>query len=86
MLKRVNVRSYSVEDFDSLLTIQKEAFPPPFPEELWWTKEHIQAHVESFPNGGLLAEIDGMTAGSATSLRINFGGSYLGRSRRQWFH
>lgn len=71
----VKVRTYSIDDFDKLLLIQKEAFPPPFPEELWWSKDQIEAHVTTFPEGGMLAEVNGEPAGSATSLIIQYDGS-----------
>lgn len=73
-MKNVMVRPYTADDYPALLTIQQEAFPPPFPEELWWQKDHIQSHVDTFPEGGLLAEVDGVPAGSATSLIITFDG------------
>ncbi|WP_017725917.1 GNAT family N-acetyltransferase, partial [Halalkalibacterium ligniniphilum] len=62
------------DDFEGLLAVQKEAFPPPFPEELWWSREQIAAHVETFPEGAMLAEIDGVVVGSATSLIIQYDG------------
>ncbi|TSB44990.1 GNAT family N-acetyltransferase [Alkalicoccobacillus porphyridii] len=74
-MSTITVRPYTLEDYDALLTIQKEAFPPPFPSDLWWTKEQIQSHVETFPQGGLIAEVHGTPAGSATSLLIEFDGS-----------
>ncbi|MBU9724293.1 MULTISPECIES: GNAT family N-acetyltransferase [Bacillaceae] len=72
---KVNVRQYTVEDFEKLLIIQKEAFPPPFPEELWWNVEQIKAHVTTFPEGALLAEVDGVPVGSATSLLTYYDGT-----------
>ncbi|TMW72108.1 GNAT family N-acetyltransferase [Alteribacter natronophilus] len=68
----VYVRRYTADDFESLLQIQKEAFPPPFPEDLWWSKEQIEAHVRTFPEGALIAEIDGEPAGSATGLIVRY--------------
>ncbi|MDT8861898.1 GNAT family N-acetyltransferase [Alkalihalobacillus sp. MEB130] len=73
-MSKVNVRPYKMTDFESLLDVQKEAFPPPFPEDLWWNREQIEAHVTTFPEGALLAEIDGVVVGSATSLLIAFDG------------
>ncbi|WP_026691648.1 GNAT family N-acetyltransferase [Alteribacter aurantiacus] len=70
----ITVRNYTLDDLDALLTIQKEAFPPPFPEELWWNKEQIQAHVDAFAEGAMLAEIGGEPVGSATALMIQFDG------------
>ncbi|MDQ0257413.1 ribosomal protein S18 acetylase RimI-like enzyme [Evansella vedderi] len=75
MQEKVTVRTYTMDDFNKLLTIQKEAFPPPFPEDLWWNREQIQAHVDTFPQGGMIAEYDGAPAGSATSLIIKYDGS-----------
>lgn len=75
MADRISVHPYTLKDFDDLLIIQKEAFPPPFPEELWWSKHHIQAHTETFPQGAMLAKINGKAAGSATSLIVKYDGS-----------
>lgn len=69
------VRTYTMNDFDDLLTIQKESFPPPFPEDLWWKQDHIKAHTEIFPQGGLIAWVGNEPAGSATSLITNLDGS-----------
>ena len=55
----IRVRLYSLDDFDQLLTVQREAFPPPFPEELLWNREQIAAHVATYPEGAMLAEYDG---------------------------
>ncbi|MFL6518029.1 MAG: GNAT family N-acetyltransferase, partial [Bacillus sp. (in: firmicutes)] len=37
----VIIRNYSKVDFDDLIKIQSECFPPPFPSELWWNKEQL---------------------------------------------
>lgn len=68
------VRPYLVNDYEALLQIQREAFPPPFPEELLWSREQIQAHVDTFSAGAMIAEVDGVVAGSATSLIIQYTG------------
>ncbi|PTL37450.1 GNAT family N-acetyltransferase [Alkalicoccus saliphilus] len=64
----IYVRPYTPEDYDELLLIQKEAFPPPFPEDLWWSREHIQSHAEVFPEGAMIAFDGKEPAGSATAL------------------
>ncbi|RFU68193.1 GNAT family N-acetyltransferase [Bacillus sp. V59.32b] len=66
------VRNYTEDDFDELIAIQAECFPPPFPEELWWNREQLQNHVDLFPEGALCIEIDGELAGSLTGLRVDF--------------
>ncbi|MFC4545437.1 GNAT family N-acetyltransferase [Paenactinomyces guangxiensis] len=70
----VRVRTYTLDDFDGLLQVQREAFPPPFPEELLWNREQIAAHVETFPAGAMVAEVDGIITGSATSLIVQYTG------------
>lgn len=67
-LSSIEIRPYTIDDFDDLLLIQQEAFPPPFPEELWWSRAHIEAHTATFPEGGMIAFYKGEPAGSATSL------------------
>ncbi|ANF95427.1 GNAT family N-acetyltransferase [Paenibacillus bovis] len=66
------VRSYTAKDFTRLIEIQAAAFPPPYPSELWWNREQLHEHVHRFPQGALCVEIDGVIAGSMTSLLIDF--------------
>ncbi|MCU6797529.1 GNAT family N-acetyltransferase [Paenibacillus sp. WQ 127069] len=68
---RALIRNYSYEDFDALIHIQQESFPPPFPSELWWNKEQLNEHVSRFPEGALCVEVEGEIVGSMTSLRID---------------
>lgn len=70
----VIVRQYTMDDFEGLIELQRESFPPPFPPELWWKKEQIAAHLETFPLGAMVAESDGSMAGSATALIIKYDG------------
>ncbi|AIQ50193.1 GNAT family N-acetyltransferase [Paenibacillus sp. FSL R7-0331] len=66
------IRNYTAADFGELITIQSEAFPPPYPAELLWNREQLRNHVERFPEGALCAEVNGELAGSVTSLKIHF--------------
>jgi ribosomal protein S18 acetylase RimI-like enzyme len=66
------IRNYTEADFNELIEIQQRAFPPPFPEELWWNKEQLENHLKYFPLGALCVAIDGRIAGSMTSLIVNF--------------
>lgn len=64
------VRNYSQQDFEELISIQKESFPPPFPSELWWNEEQLSNHITFFQEGALCVEIDGKLAGSITGLLV----------------
>lgn len=66
------VRNYRREDYDELIAIQAESFPPPFPPELWWNKEQLENHVTLFLEGALCVEVDGVLAGSMTGLIVEF--------------
>jgi ribosomal protein S18 acetylase RimI-like enzyme len=66
------IRQYRKEDFEGLIQVQQEAFPPPFPSELWWNMEQLSNHVRLFPEGALCIEINGRIAGSMTGLIVNY--------------
>lgn len=66
------IRNYKKSDFPALVRIQKECFPPPFSEELWWNTEQLNNHVNLFPEGALCIEVDGELAGSVTGLLVDF--------------
>ncbi|MDT3415472.1 ribosomal protein S18 acetylase RimI-like enzyme [Brevibacillus aydinogluensis] len=66
------IRNYTPDDFDELIRIQQESFPPPFPSELWWNKEQLTNHVTLFPEGAVCVEVDGVLAGSITGLLVTF--------------
>lgn len=69
---RTVIRRYTELDFDGLIKIQAECFPPPFPPELWWNKEQLSNHVSLFPEGALCVEVDGELAGSMTGLVVAY--------------
>lgn len=66
------IRQYTEEDFAELVTIQSEAFPPPYPAELLWNREQLHNHVTLFPEGALCVEVKGELAGSVTGFKMNF--------------
>lgn len=79
----VHVRPYTLTDFDQLLRIQQECFPPPFPAELWWKREQIASHVAHFPVGALCAVSAGELVGSATCTRLVFDPKHPGHTWAQ---
>ncbi|WP_052487613.1 GNAT family N-acetyltransferase [Gordoniibacillus kamchatkensis] len=67
------IRRYEEADFDDLIRIQRESFPPPTSEKQWWRKDQLRSQIAMFPEGALIAEVDGETAGSMTGFRIDLG-------------
>ncbi|MDX5474085.1 MAG: GNAT family N-acetyltransferase [Bacillaceae bacterium] len=70
--RKTVIRTYTEHDFDNLINIQQECFPPPFPSDLWWNKKQLQNHISLFPHGSLCVEVEGRLAGSITGLLVNF--------------
>lgn len=66
------IRRYEERDFEALIDVQREAFPPPFPSELWWNREQLANHIRLFPEGALCVEAAGEIAGSMTGLLVDF--------------
>jgi ribosomal protein S18 acetylase RimI-like enzyme len=73
----VVMRNYTQADFDQLIQIQSECFPPPFPSELWWNKEQLSNHVTLFPEGAICLEVGGILAGSLTGLCVKFDSNHM---------
>lgn len=69
--RKTLIRKYAEADFTALIDVQRQSFPPPFPEELWWNREQLAEHVARFPQGALCAEVDGRLIGSMTGLIVN---------------
>ena len=68
----VVVRNYTRADFETMIALQAECFPPPFPEDLWWNREQLENHVSLFPEGAVCVEYDGRIIGSLTGLLVKF--------------
>ncbi|MGD6965844.1 GNAT family N-acetyltransferase [Rossellomorea vietnamensis] len=66
------IRTYKHSDFQGLIRIQQESFPPPFPSDLWWSEEQLSNHLALFPEGALCIEVEGEIAGSITGMITNF--------------
>ncbi len=58
------------EHFDGVITLQKEAFPPPFDEDLLWQKGHLESHLDKFPQGQFVAINNGIVVGSCSNTII----------------
>lgn len=69
---RAVVRSYGKKDFDELIRIQREIFPPPFPPDLLWNEEQLTNHITLFPEGALCIEVNGVIAGSMTGQLVDY--------------
>jgi ribosomal protein S18 acetylase RimI-like enzyme len=77
---RTVIRNYEAQDFQSLIRVQEESFPPPFPSDLWWNEKQLSNHVHLFPEGALCMEVNGEIVGSMTTLIVDFDPNHLEHS------
>ncbi|WP_332631060.1 bifunctional GNAT family N-acetyltransferase/carbon-nitrogen hydrolase family protein [Halalkalibacter flavus] len=66
--KKMIIRNIIPDDFDDIIEMSKLCFPNMEP----WEREHLQSHVDIFPEGQFCVEYDGEIIGSCSSLIINF--------------
>lgn len=65
----VQVRQAETRDIAQLVNLQFEVYPPSdFPPVNRWGASHLEAHHAVFPDGQLVAVIDGRVVGSATTM------------------
>lgn len=55
---------------DGVVALQRACFPPPFPTELLWEAEQIEAHLERCPECQFVALADDVVIASASALII----------------
>lgn len=70
-ISKAIIRNYRESDFNSLISIQRECFPPPFPEDLLWNEEQLASHLAHYPEGALCIEVEGELAGSLTGMLLD---------------
>ncbi|GAA0368997.1 GNAT family N-acetyltransferase [Bacillus horti] len=69
--EQIKIRNYNQQDFAAIRQIERECYPPPFPEADLWDDTQLAKHVEIFPEGALCAEYKGQIVGSMTTLIID---------------
>lgn len=61
------IRPMTDADLDSVVELQSEAFPPPFPKEYQWTREPLEGHLRRFPDGQFVGEENGLVVASCSN-------------------
>ena len=59
------------EHISGVVDLQRECFPPPFPEDLLWKANHLSRHLDLFPEGQFVALAGDFVVASASSTRIS---------------
>jgi predicted amidohydrolase/ribosomal protein S18 acetylase RimI-like enzyme len=66
--KPIHLRTMTEADVDRVIGLQLACFPGMRP----WTRQQLLSHLNTFPEGQLVVEVDGKVVGSASSLILDF--------------
>jgi GNAT superfamily N-acetyltransferase len=58
-------------DIAEVVALQSVAFPPPFDPDKLWAARDLEVHLDLFPDGQWIAEIDGKVVGSCSNSLIS---------------
>lgn len=65
--KKIIIRQLKIEDYEDLVAIEHKCFPGMKP----WRRDHIESHLNIFPEGQIVVEINGKLVASSSSLIID---------------
>lgn len=88
----VSLRHARAEDAEELIALNKLCFPTMAEENVVWRKGQLQNHVRLFPEGQIVAELDGKLVGAVATLIVNMGldpyrpHTYAGITDGGYFH
>ncbi|MDA0349534.1 MAG: GNAT family N-acetyltransferase, partial [Verrucomicrobia bacterium] len=69
----VKLRLATTEDIAVLVELNKKSYPVMAEENVVWTRGHLAAHQKVFPEGQIVAELNGIVVGAVASLIVNLG-------------
>jgi len=69
----VHVRPARQEDLPALVKLNLEAYPQMAQDNVVWAEGHLRSHLQIFPEGQLVAILNGRIVGACSSLIINLG-------------
>jgi GNAT superfamily N-acetyltransferase len=60
-------------DIDKLVALNKAAYPTLAEDGVVWSRRHLESHLQIFPEGQGVVEVDGVIAASCSSLIVSLG-------------
>lgn len=66
---RIIARTWTIEDIPAVIECHRAAYPE-YPEEAYYTQRFYEMQFAAFPEGQVLAEIEGKVVGYATSIIV----------------
>ncbi|HKY41024.1 MAG TPA: bifunctional GNAT family N-acetyltransferase/carbon-nitrogen hydrolase family protein [Polyangiaceae bacterium] len=73
MNQRIRVREATRADVPGLVRLNELAYPLMATEDVVWGERHLVSHQRVFPQGQLVAEIDGQVVGAVATLIVDLG-------------
>jgi len=70
---RIKVRQAERGDVPALVELNRASYPGLAQENVVWGESHLLSHLRIFPQGQLVAELDGKIVGAACSLIVDMG-------------
>lgn len=74
---RITIREATRADVARLVEINRVAYPVMAKEDVVWGERHLISHQRIFPQGQLVAEIDGTVVGAVATLVVDLGANPL---------
>jgi predicted amidohydrolase/GNAT superfamily N-acetyltransferase len=69
----ITLRLTRESDFDGLIALDKLCFPTMVEQNIVWNRGQLSNHIRVFPEGQIVAELDGRIVGAVSSLIVNMG-------------
>lgn len=88
----IHLRQAETKDLKRLIALNKQAFPLMAEENVVWSERQLNNHLKLFPQGQIVAEIDGNIVGAVATLIISSGRdpyrahTYAGITDGGYFH
>jgi len=88
----IDIRPTTSADIETLIALNKKAYPTLAEEDVVWQEGHLRSHLYYFPQGQLVAEVNGQIAGAVCSLIVDMGDdplrqhTYAGITDGGYFH
>ena len=88
----ITIREARIEDCEALAALNKLCFPAMVEKGVVWSRAQLANHMRLFPQGQIVAEIDGQIVGAISSLIVDLGvdpyraHTYAGVTDGGYFH
>ena len=69
----IRVREAARDDVPALMELNRAAYPALAEDNVVWGESHLRSHLRVFPQGQLVAQVNGKVLGAASSLIVDLG-------------